>query len=170
MTGLSAPVSARLRRRASASGRYGLHHLDGERRDVGALVRFQGQGLELGDQQHLIDEPAHARHVLTQGRGDGLVAQCIEMGRQDGERRAELVCGVGREIALGAKTAIEPVQCGIDRMHRRRQFTRQALDRQAPLALARRNQRCFTGQFLQRAEAPAKGQRPDRQRRKQRRQ
>ena len=115
------------RRRASASGRHGLGHLEGQRREIGPLLGSQGEGLELGHLEQLLHQPAHAGDILAQRRRDRAVAQRIEMGGQDGERRAQLMRRVGGEIALGAKALVEAVEGGVDRPHQRRQLARQVV-------------------------------------------
>ena len=131
-TGASAPITAMSRSRRQRHGRQRLGHLERERREIGLLLRLQGQGLQLGHLQQLVDQSAHARHILAQRRGDRRVAQRVEMGGQDRKRRAQLMRRVGREVPLGAEALIETVERRIDRLHQRRQLA--AAGRRAAIA------------------------------------
>jgi hypothetical protein len=134
------------------------------------LRRLHGERFQLGHLQQLLHQAAHARHILAQRRRDRAIAQRVEMGGEDGQRRAELMSGIGGEVALGAEALVQAIEGGIDRPHQRRQLPRQAVERQAPLA----HRRCDPGgrprETLQRPETVAQGQRADDEPRQKRRQ
>ena len=115
-------------------GRQGLGHLEGEGREIGALRGLHRERFQLGHLEQLLHQAAHAGDILAQRRRDSAIAQRVEMGGEDGQRRAQLMGGIGGEVALRPETLVEAIEGGIDRPHQRCQLPRQAVERQAPLA------------------------------------
>ena len=124
-------------------------------------VGLHGERFQLGHLQQLLHQAAHAGHILAQRRRDSAVAQRVEMGGEDGQRRAQLMGGIGGEVALGTETLVEAIEGGIDRPHQRCQLPRQAVERQAPLAHRRRDPGGRPRETLQGPETVAQGQRAD---------
>ena len=82
----------------------------GDLGEVAAAVRVEPAGVGAGEQQQVGDEPAHPLRG-AQGRVDDLAVlglagpaqrglQQLEVGEDAGQRRAQLVRGVGDELAL----------------------------------------------------------------------
>ncbi len=121
---------------------------DRERRDCaddfgadGAQIRglagIEHQRVELGDLQELGDDAAHAFDVGMQRLPRGAVAERLDPRAQDRERRAQLMGGVGGELALHAKTVLETIERLVDGGDQRHDLARDLLGRQADVGARR---------------------------------
>ena len=142
-------------------GRHGLGHFEGEGGEIRLLRGLHRQRFELGHLEQLLHQAAHAGHILAQRRRDGAITQRVEMGGENGQRRAELMGGIGREVPLGPEALVEAIEGGVDRPHQRRQLARQVGERQAPLAHRRRDPGRRAREALQGPKSVAQGQRAD---------
>ena len=77
---------------------------------VGGFAGGYGQGLELRDREQLIDESGHAGDVLAQHRQLAAFVERLEVGRENGKRRPQLVRRIGGEFALSTETFIETIE------------------------------------------------------------
>ena len=64
------------------------------------------------------------------------VGDHVDLGAQDGQRRAQFVRGIGGEFALAAEPFLEPVERLIDRMHQRQDLLRHSGFGQAQIGAA----------------------------------
>ena len=65
--------------------------------------------IEARDAQQLIDQPVHAGGVVPQLLDLRPILERIESGCEDGKRRAQLVCRVGRKLPLYGKTLFQSI-------------------------------------------------------------
>ena len=106
-------------------------HLDEHAADVGRLVRELAVGVGAGQQQQVAHEAAHALRG-AQGRARRLAAlavedvgQQLEVGEDRGQRRAQLVRGVGHELALALQGALGLLLRRLQRVEHRLQRARE---------------------------------------------
>ena len=108
--------------------------LDEHLADVGRRVRRLARGVVAGQQQQVGDEPAHApRRAQRRVRGLLLLAvealgQQLEVGEHARQRRAQLVRGVGDELALAAQRVLGLAARGVERVEHAVQRARELGD------------------------------------------
>ena len=140
-------ATARSRRAGTActsAGSSAVCEPDGRRVPAGALDRGRDQPVEphvldrrrlgllvAGELDEVADERAQllelrdevgAQAVAVLGVGRAAARQHLEVGAQRGERRPELVRGVGDELALGALTALERFEHRVERARQAREL------------------------------------------------
>ena len=117
--------------------------------------RIDRERLELGDVEQLAHDPRHALDVLVQRFGDLAVDQGVDAAAQDGERRAQLMRGVGRELALHPKPGLEAIERLVHRLHQRQDLLRNALRRQPHIGSLRIDLLRHLRRAEQRPQSPA---------------
>ncbi len=103
-------------------------------REVELAVRRLAAGVRAREEQQVADQPAHAPR-RAQGRGRGLLllalerlVEQLEVGQHRRQRRAQLVRGVGDELALALERGLGVVARLAERGEHRRQRARQLGD------------------------------------------
>ena len=79
----------------------------------------------------------------------------VEARAENGDRRAQLMGGVGREAALPRDAGVEPSQRAIDGLDERNDLRRHALQRQTLMQRVHVDARRLGGDGVQRTQAPA---------------
>ena len=107
-----------------------LHHprgqhrndLDADRPKVRGFLVGNRQIVELGDIQKLVNQAPYAPHVISQGLGLLVFVHRRKTRFKNGQRRTQLVRGIGRELPLDLKPPLKPVQTRVHGANKRQDF------------------------------------------------
>ncbi len=124
--GLHVEVAIAEERQVAAQVLEVVVEVDRPRLDEPSCLRA-GQREHVGDQAiHLVQPPQQRRARLVTMRVVRLAVEDLDLGPQDGQRRAQLVRGVGDEVALASERPLQPCEHA-GRRHRPGSRPRRAL-------------------------------------------
>lgn len=81
-------------------------------------------GVEPRDAEQLLDQAVHPRRIATEELHGWTVRELVKLCRQDRKWRAQLMRGIGGELALKDQAAFEPVERLVEASDQRQQLAR----------------------------------------------
>src|SRR5690606_22227964 len=107
-----------------------LRDRHGDRAKVRLLVRPEHQIVRLRETEKLRDETFEISKLLNELRYLVETRQRLDVGLEDGKRRAQFMRGIGGELALPPVAALDALERGVDRVDERRDFGGEIVFRQ----------------------------------------